>query len=200
MLTYINIKNFAIIKDLELDLQSEMTAVTGETGAGKSIIIDSLELALGGRADASLVHNNTDRCEITLIFDLTDIPAAREWLIEKELDCENECIIRRVISNEGRSKSTINGTVCTQQVLRTLSDYLLSIHGQHENQALLNNEYQRKLLDAFASNQDLASDVKELYKIWLATKKDLIELENLAVDHNAKIDFLNYQLEELAIS
>jgi len=144
MLTYINIKNFAIIKDLELDLQSEMTGVTGETGAGKSIIIDSLELALGARADSSLIRSGTDRCEITIMFDLTNITKAREWLIKQELDSENECIIRRIISNDGRSKSSINGNPCTQQALRTISEFLLSIHGQHENQALLNQEHQRE--------------------------------------------------------
>ena len=197
MLTYINIKNFAIIKDLELDLQSEMTGVTGETGAGKSIIIDSLELALGARADSSLIRSGTDRCEITIMFDLTNITKAREWLIKQELDSENECIIRRIISNDGRSKSSINGNPCTQQALRTISEFLLSIHGQHENQALLNQEHQRELLDAFADNKPLVTKVKQLYDSWLKIKKQLMELENLAEDQQTKIDFLSYQLKEL---
>ena len=197
MLTYINIKNFAIIKDLELDLQSEMTGVTGETGAGKSIIIDSLELALGARADSSLIRSGTDRCEITIMFDLTNITKAREWLIKQELDSENECIISRIISNDGRSKSSINGNPCTQQALRTISEFLLSIHGQHENQALLNQEHQRELLDAFADNKPLVTKVKQLYDSWLKIKKQLMELENLAEDQQTKIDFLSYQLKEL---
>lgn len=198
MLTYINIKNFAIIKDLELDLQSEMTSLTGETGAGKSIIVDSLELALGARADTSVIHSNADHCEITIIFDLTNIAAAREWLIQQELDSENECIIRRLISKDGRAKSTINGHPCTQQTLRSLSEFLLSIHGQHVHQNLLNLEYQRRLLDAFAQAKPLALKVKSLYNTWLKNKKDLIELENLSDDHEAKAEFLKYQLKELA--
>jgi len=197
MLTYINIKNFAIIKDLELDLQTKMTGLTGETGAGKSIIIDSLELALGARADASLIRNNAERCEITIIFDITSLFKAQDWLIKQELDSDNECIIRRIITNDGRSKSSINGNPCTQQTLRTISGFLLSIHGQHENQNLPNPEYQRELLDAFAGNKSLVSNIRQLYGSWSNTKKKLLELENLAEDWQTKIDFLTYQLNEL---
>lgn len=197
MLTYINIKNFAIIKDLELDLQPEMTSLTGETGTGKSIIVDSLELALGARADASLIRGAADRCEITVMFDLTNQAEAREWLIEQELDSQNECIIRRVISSDGRSKNSINDNPCTQQTLRTCSEFLLNIHGQHEHQKLLNPEYQRELLDAFASTKQLAAKVKNLYQTWLKTKKELIELENQITDRETKIDSLNHQLKEL---
>ncbi|CAL7962804.1 DNA repair protein RecN [Gammaproteobacteria bacterium] len=197
MLTYINIKNFAIIKELELDLQPEMTVVTGETGAGKSIIIDTLELALGARADASLIRNGTQRCEITLMFDLTNLNHIRNLLIEQEMDSENECIIRRIISSDGRCKSSINGNPCTQQALRNISTLLIDIHGQHEHQALLNPERQRELLDAFADNKSLATKVKLLYNSWLKIKKELIELENSAEDYPTKIDFLTYQLKEL---
>ncbi|EKE01073.1 MAG: hypothetical protein ACD_21C00225G0001 [uncultured bacterium] len=197
MLTYINIKNFAIIKELELDLQPEMTVLTGETGAGKSIVIDTLELALGARADTSLIRKNADRCEITLMFDLTNLSHVRELLIEQELDSENECIIRRTISSDGRSKSSINGNSCTQQTLRNISALLIDIHGQHEHQALLNPERQRELLDAFADNKILAAKVKQIYNSWLKIKKELIDLENCAEDYPAKIDFLTYQLKEL---
>lgn len=197
MLTYINIKNFAIIKDLELDLQSEMTSLTGETGAGKSIIVDSLELALGARADASLVRSTADRCEITVMFDVANIPNARAWLIDKELDSENECIIRRTITNDGRSKSSINGNPCTQQTLRTLGDFLLSIHGQHEHQTLLVPEHQRELLDAYADNKTIVTQVKQLYAHWLSAKTSLLELENTAENCQTKSEFLNYQIKEL---
>ena len=197
MLTYINIKNFAIIKELELDLQSEMTVVTGETGAGKSIIIDTIELALGARADASLVRSGAQRCEITLMFDLTNLKHIRDLLIEQEIDSENECIIRRIISSDGHCKSSINGNPCTQQTLRNISTLLIDIHGQHEHQALLNPERQRELLDAFADNNSLAAKVKLLYSSWVKIKKELIELENSAEDYQTKIDFLTYQLKEL---
>lgn len=197
MLTYINIKNFAIIKELELDLQPEMTVLTGETGAGKSIIIDTLELALGARADTSLIQNNVDRCEITLMFDLTNLPHIRELLIEKELDSENECIIRRVITKDGRSKSSINGTQCTQQILRNISMLLIDIHGQHEHQSIVNSERQRDLLDAFANNKELSTKVKQLYESLYKTKKELLELESYTEDYPTKIDFLSYQIKEL---
>lgn len=197
MLTYINIKNFAIIKDLEVDLQSEMTSLTGETGAGKSIIVDSLELALGARAGSSPIRNNLEKCEITAVFDLTHLHEAKEWLIQQELDSENECIIRRTITNDGRTKSTINGYPCTQQNLRVLSEFLLSIHGQHEHQTLLHLEHQRELLDAFAGNDQIVATVKELYNNWLKIKKELIELESLTNAAPTQIDFLNYQIQEL---
>ena len=197
MLTYINIKNFAIIKELELDLSEEMTVLTGETGAGKSIIIDTLELALGARADISLIRHNTDRCEITLTFDLTNLNRVRELLVTQELASNNECIIRRIISKDGRSKSSINDSPCTQQTLRQISALLLDIHGQHEHQALLNLERQRELLDAFADNKSLVSKVKQLYNSWLKIKAKLLELENYAEDYPNKIDFLTYQLKEL---
>lgn len=197
MLTYINIKNFAIIQELELDLPGAMTVLTGETGAGKSIIIDTLELALGARADTSLIRHNTDRCEITLTFDLTNLKRARELLVIQELASDNECIIRRIITKDGRSKSSINGNPCSQQTLRQISTLLLDIHGQHEHQALLNLERQRELLDAFADNKPLASKVKQLYNSWLKVKAKLLELENYAEDYPNKIDFLTYQLTEL---
>lgn len=197
MLTYINIKNFAIIKDVELDLESEMTCLTGETGAGKSIIIDSLELALGARADSSLIRSGHDKCEITVMFDIANIPVVNDWLIELDLDSDNECIIRRVISSDGRSKSSINGNTCTQQTVRNLGELLLNIHGQHENQTLLSLEHQRELLDAFADNFKISFEVRRLYEDWIDLKKELLELENLAEDQQTKIDFLNYQLEEL---
>lgn len=197
MLTYINIKNFAIIEELELDLQSEMTVLTGETGAGKSIIIDTVELALGARADTSLIRNSSDRCEITLIFDLTHLKYIRELLSEHELGSDNECIIRRIITNDGRSKSSINGQPCAQQTLRNIGTLLIDIHGQHEHQTLLSLDRQRELLDAFADNQAIVADIKQLYYSWVRIKKELIELENYAEDYPSKIDFLTYQLKEL---
>jgi DNA repair protein RecN (Recombination protein N) len=197
MLTYINIKNFAIIKELELDLQQEMTVLTGETGAGKSIIIDSLELVLGGRADSSMITPGTDRCEITAMFDLTNLKHVRDLLISQELDSENECIIRRIISSDGRSKSSINGNQCTQQNLRNISMLLANIHGQHESQTLLNPDHQGEILDAFASIQDIAAKVKELYTSLLKIKREIAELEEYADDYPTKIEFLSYQLQEL---
>lgn len=200
MLTSIHIKNFAIIKELELDLQPEMTCLTGETGAGKSIIVDSLELALGARVDTSLICDHGKRSEITITFDIIDMVNLREWLATRELvtENENECIMRRVISEDGRSRCSINGRPCTQQTLRDTSHFLLNIHGQHEHQNLLNADYQLRLLDAFAASGQLASRVKNLYSNWLKIKQDLVATEKLLEGHESKIDFLNYQLQEFA--
>lgn len=198
MLTYINIKNFAIIKEIELDLQSGMTVLTGETGAGKSIIIDTLELALGARSDPSLIRHGAERCEITAIFDITKNQEIKQWLINQELDSEeNECIIRRIIGIDGRSKGSINGYPCTQQTMRTLSSFLIEIYGQHEHQALLTPEKQRELLDCFAGNQDLSIKVKRFYHAWLTLKNQLSELKILNDDHAVKLDYINHQLREL---
>lgn len=186
-----------IIKKLEVDLQPEMTVLTGETGAGKSIIIDTLELALGARTDVSLIRNGADRAEITLMFDLSKLKHVRDLLIEQEMESKNECIIRRIISSDGRSKSSINGSPCSQQILRNISELLVDIHGQHEHQALLNLERQRELLDAFADNKYIVTKVKQLYNFWLKIKQELIVLENTAQDYPTKIDFLTYQLKEL---
>lgn len=197
MLTYINIKNFAIIKELEIDLPPQLTVLTGETGAGKSIIIDTLELALGGRANTALIGNQAQRCEITLIFDLTHLPQVKQLLIEQDLGSDDECIVRRIISPDGRSKSSINNYPCAQQTLRNISSLLLDIHGQHEHQTLLNPERQRQLLDAFADSKILASEVAKLYNLWLKSKNYLTELEQSDDDATSRIDFLQYQIQEL---
>jgi len=197
MLSYLNIKNFAIIEDLELDLHPGMTALTGETGAGKSIIIDSLEFVLGAKTDTTIIRNGAERCEVTAIFDINNLPRITEWLIDKELDSENECILRRVVTKDGRSKNTINGHHATQQIIRELGELLLDIHGQHEHQALLSSERQRELLDAYADSKILFLETKKLYFAWLKAKKDLIEMQSVAENYPAKIEFLTHQLAEL---
>lgn len=198
MLSYINIKDFALVNELELDLQPGMTVLSGETGAGKSIIIDTVEFALGAKADTACIHTAADRCEVTVVFDVADNPKAKQWLIDQELDSEDECIIRRILNRDGRSKSSINGHSTTQQTIRALNEFLIDIHGQHEHQALLNAERQRELLDAFADAKDLSKQTKNLYFTWLKAKKDLIEMQSIAENYPTKIEYLNHQLKELA--
>lgn len=196
MLTHLQIKNFTIIDELKLDFHAGMTVLTGETGAGKSIIIDSLELALGERADSNAVRHGTSRCEITAIFALKNTSSpAPEWLKNHDLENTEECIIHRSISSDGRSRSTINGIPHPQQLIRELGSLLINIHGQHEHQNLLQRNKQLTLLDNFAGHKNLCADVKNIFNSWQQAVIELKQLENL--DHKARIDLLNYQIEEL---
>src|SRR3990167_9236205 len=155
MLTHITIKNFVIVKSLSLDFQNGLHVLTGETGAGKSIWIDAMEIGLGGRADATMIYANESSCDITLCFDLRHLLFAKQWLQSQDLPCEDECIIRRVIDREKPSRTTINGVPVVQQLVRTFSETVLSIHGQHQHQRLLKSDDQRELLDRYANNSDL---------------------------------------------
>lgn len=197
MLVNLNIIDLAVVKSLDLDLSKGMSALTGETGAGKSILLTALGLALGDRADSGYVRPDCKRAEINLEFDLTDIPQAQQWLKDHDLDDEGHCLIRRVVSDDGRSKATINNRPVTLQILQELSEKLVQIHGQHAHLTLLNNDEQRRLLDAFAKNQSLLDKVNDCYRQWHKANK---ELENLSKSNNDQLqreEFLRYQIEEL---
>lgn len=203
MLCHLHIKNFAIIHHLALDLRSEMTVITGETGAGKSIIIDALSVALGDRADSSLVRHGADSGEIQVTFDIAPIPVARSWLAEHDLLSDNECIIRRIINAEGRSRHTINGHSVTLQQLKTLGKLLVHIHGQHQHQALLEKDEQRAVLDNFAAHHDLLLSLRQLHRQWQAVQQQIDALQGLDAAPLARIELLQYQiteLQELALS
>ncbi|MCK4869692.1 MAG: DNA repair protein RecN [Gammaproteobacteria bacterium] len=195
MITHLSIKNFTIIDTLDIDFNKGMTVLTGETGAGKSITIDTLELALGARADSKIVRPNTKRCDITATFNLASIPQAQTWLNQHDLDSDNECIIRRTISNDGRSRSTINGVPCPLQLTRELGELLVNIHGQHEHQKLLKRDSQRELLDNFAAHNKLCVEVKTIFSKWQSANNELVQLTKLATDND--IDLLKYQISEL---
>ncbi len=197
MLTHIHLQNFAIVEQLELDLHAGMTALTGETGAGKSIILDALQLALGERGTTSMIRHGTERTDITAIFDITRLPSAQLWLQNNDFTYEdNECYVRRVLSIDGRSRHFINGQACTQQQLRDLGDLLLSIHGQHEHQNLLKRDQQRETLDRYAQHPDLVSSVKSLANHWKNIQQQLAELQQ-AGGAPAKLELLQYQVNEL---
>jgi DNA repair protein RecN (Recombination protein N) len=197
MLTNITIKNFTIIKEAEIDFYDGMGVITGETGAGKSVILDALDLVLGGRCDSSLIRDGDESAEITAIFDISHNALAQNWLQENEFACEKECFLRRVIKNDGRSKVFINGSMATSQLVRDLGSLLISILGQHESQLLLKPEKQLELLDNFAGNNQQCEEVANLYYSWSKAKKDAEELQNLAENFQGKLDFVNYQLKEL---
>jgi len=197
MLTHIDIKNFVLIEQLSLDLNAGLTVITGETGAGKSIIMDAIELALGQRADNSTVRQGADQCEITLIFDVQKNSAAVEWLTAHELNSDDECIIRRVISSDGRSRATINNVPSPLQQIKDLASILINIHGQHQHQALLKRSYQREFLDAYANHFELSNQVKLFYDSWNLIQTELNSLLNDQQDHSAEITLLTDQIAEL---
>lgn len=196
MLKHLFIKNFAIIDKLDLELQEGLSVVTGETGAGKSIMIDALEIAMGARFDTQLIRQDTERCEIIATFDTTQLPAAQHWLNQHELNEENECIVQRIISQDGRSRSLINGRPCPLSQVRELSALLVHIYGQHEHLALLRADKQRDMLDQFAKNQDLCHQLAQVHQHWRQTQNALEKLQN-AGDQVAQTELLQFQLLEL---
>ncbi|MDF2867201.1 MAG: recN [Gammaproteobacteria bacterium] len=198
MLTHIHITNFTIIDKLDLSLNAGMTVLTGETGAGKSIIIDALGLILGGRTDSSLVRHGTERCDITVTFSLANDAIAKQWLRKHELDNEDECIVRRTISQNGKSRVYINGQPVTLQQLKDLGNRLISIHGQHEHQTLQKKDRQRQLLDAFAGLQPQLAQVKQLHQQWHAKRQQLDELISKTKQRKLQQEYLQFQVQELA--
>jgi len=198
MLSHIHLRNFAIIDELNLDLKHGMTALTGETGAGKSILIDAIGLVLGDRADSGVVRHGCDKAEITLSVEVDDCHAAQQWLIEQALAEENEpCILRRIISANGKSRAWINGTPCNLSMLRQLGEMLVDIHGQHEHQSLMKKNMQRQLLDEYANNQTFLNNTAKAYAAWKSLSDKLEILSNQNSDHQAKLDLLRFQTQEL---
>ena len=197
MLNHIHIRDFAIIDELNLDLHNGMSVLTGETGAGKSILIDALGLALGDRADSDVVRHGCKRAEIIANFELADLPEAQAWLEENELDDDSQCLIRRTIAAEGRSKGFINGSPVPMQSLRALGELLVDIHGQHEHQSLMRADTQRELLDDYAENSKLLEQLASACKTWREANDEYQRLSQAATDRDARLDFLRYQVQEL---
>lgn len=197
MLTQLTIHNFAIVKFLELELKSGMTTVTGETGAGKSIAIDALGLALGSRADNSTVRPGEKKAEISAIFTVEASSLAYKWLVEHELNNEDECILRRVITAEGRSKGYINGIPVPLQQLKSLSQFLVQVHGQHAHQTLLKPEVQLAILDSYASHTKLQTNVRDSYRFWHNLANEEKQLLQHQQQRAARQQLLQYQVSEL---
>ncbi len=197
MLTHINISNFAIVEQLDLDIPNRLTVITGETGAGKSIMIDALGLALGDRADSGSVRHGANKAEILATFDIQHNPGAREWLQSRDLDADHECILRRVISADGRSRAYINGTPSPIQSLKELGEMLVSIHGQHEHQALLKKDTHRLLLDEFAGLNNQAKTVAEAFRHWQKEQQAFEHFRDHAKEMQDRADLLRFQINEL---
>lgn len=197
MLNQITIRDYAIVDELDLELQNGMTVVSGETGAGKSIMLDALGLTLGDRADSGAVRNGAERAEITASFDVSNIPEASEWLQQQELDQDGDCILRRVITREGRSRCYINNRPSPIGAVRELSEHLIDIHGQHEHQRLLKKDHHRLLLDQYAGATSLASKTQRAFNEWRKLDKRLRQLTEQNDEQVARVQLLSYQIEEL---
>ncbi len=200
MLTHVHIDHFAIIDQLELALNAGMTALTGETGAGKSILIDALSLAMGDRAESSVVRQGAKRAEIALTLDISSLPSIKAYLAELELDNAdnpNECLLRRTVNADGGSKAYINARAVPLQQLRELTTQLVDIHGQHAHHLLLKPDTHRILLDLFAKNKSLCLEVKTHYQSWKQTTAQLNKLLQTQLDAQNQLDLLNFQLQEL---
>jgi DNA repair protein RecN (Recombination protein N) len=198
MLKYLSIRDFVIVSSLELEFSAGFTALTGETGAGKSILIDALSLALGERGDAGMVRNGCDRAEISAEFDVSGLPHLQAWLLEQEMEGDmGVCLLRRVLDAGGRSRGFINGRSATLQQMREAGDQLLDIHGQHAHQSLLRPDAQRALLDGYANMTGTAEQVAALYRDWQTLRRRRISLTENADAVAAERELLQFQRSEL---
>ena len=200
MLTQLTINNFAIVRQLEIELAKGMSVITGETGAGKSIAIDALGLCLGQRIETSMVREGQERAEICATFFIEPTNPAYQWLQEQELqdpDNPSDCILRRVINADGRSKAFINSTPVSASQLKEIGQYLIHINGQHASQLLLKNDYQLQLVDTFAHHNDLLTQMREDYRAWKNLQTQVKTFQQKVAENEAKKQLLQYQVEEL---
>jgi DNA repair protein RecN (Recombination protein N) len=201
MLRFLNIRDFVIVDRMEVEFGRGFTVLTGETGAGKSILIDALSLSLGERSDAGQVRNGSKRAEISAEFDVSESPELLVWLRENDLeghgDEDNVCLMRRVIEAGGRSRGFINGRPATLQQLRMAGGKLVDIHGQHEHQSLLRTEEQRDLLDRFSGSRELVKEVATGFRHWQGLQKRRIEWEQNASSFEQEREELELQSREL---
>ncbi|MEW6981722.1 DNA repair protein RecN [Colwelliaceae bacterium 6471] len=197
MLLQLNIQNFAIVRSLDIDWQNGMTTITGETGAGKSIAIDALGLCLGDRATTNVVRPNTKKAELAATFCVAKNALAKDWLKTNDLLLDDECILRRVISSEGRSKAYINGSQVPLAQLKDIGQLLINIHGQHDHQLIVKASEQRRILDGYANHPHLLDNVNYYFKQWRQLTAELSILQESKLQREAKQQLLQYQVNEL---
>lgn len=197
MITNLSVRHLAVVDDLELTFVNGMTSLTGETGAGKSILVDALSLVLGDRADSNMIRFGEDRAEIAASFDTSKNPVLQHWLIEQELDDDEQCHLRRTISKDGRTRAYINGRTVPLTQLRAISERTIDIHGQHAHQSLVRSETQRLLLDSVAKTKPLLNELSVAHKQWQTSKQQLSDVQKKSQDHAARLELLQYQVKEL---
>ena len=197
MLISMQVRDFAIVDKISVEFEAGMTVLTGETGAGKSILVDALGLVLGERGNAQLVRSGAKRAEFSAEFDTSELPQVRSWLDEQSLDEENECLLRRVINADGRSRAFINGNAVTVQQLKSVGELLVDIHGQHFHQSLARRPIQRDLLDYYGGLADEREQTSAVFVEWQALAERLQKIQDADVDRASRLDLLTFQLQEL---
>lgn len=198
MLTHIHIQNFTLVEALSLDFSSGFSVLTGETGAGKSIWVDAVELALGERADVSVIRQGQERCDISLCFDIGNNSKAQHWLAEQQLESDNQCIIRRTLHSNAPSRCTINGVPCPLHLVREIADLLIATHGQHQHHALLKRDLQRDRLDNYAGHESWLATIRDIFRQWQDLNHELELLQAQAQNRDEELAILQYQLDEVS--
>lgn len=196
MIESISIRNFAIIENLSLSLEQGLTVISGETGAGKSIVVDAMSIALGDRADLDMIRHGCDRAEVAVEFNIDALPLVTRWLAEHDLDEEGNCDIRRVLRASGSSGAWINGRKVALASLRTLGDMLVDIHGQHEHQTLMRRAAQRDVVDNYGCSVQLAKQVAKTWQAWHQAQLKLNEIDTATREREERIAYLRFQQAE----
>ncbi|MDF1796501.1 MAG: DNA repair protein RecN [Coxiellaceae bacterium] len=197
MLLHIDLKNFVLVDELSLELADGFHAFTGETGAGKSILLDAINLALGTRAEARFVKSGSARCDINLNFDISDQPDIQQWLEQNELDDDGECLLRRTIYADGKSRATINGHPSPLHLLKELGQHMLQVHGQHQHQLLLKPKYQQHLFDQYGLHQDILKKLEVFYQQHQEIDQQIQLLISKKADRDDQLSLYEYQHTEL---
>jgi len=199
MLTHLHIRDLAIVESLELEFTGGLTVLTGETGAGKSIVVDALTLVCGARATPDLIRAGADKAEIAARFDIRQLPRSLRALLEEQsIEAEDELLVRRVISADGRSRAYLNGQSAAVQQLRDVVGGLLDVHGQHEFQSLVRSSAQRELLDRYGRLEPLTEQVANAHAVWLDLLNRQLAIESRLRDRDARLELLRFQVGELA--
>ena len=197
MLNHLLIRNLAVVDEVEVEPGTGLTVLTGETGAGKSILIDALSLALGERADSEAVRSGAERAEVSAGFEISDESAASVWLHEHDLDSDGSCVLRRVVTAEGRSRGYINGNPAPMQTLRALGELLVDICGQQAHQSLGKPDTQRQLLDQNGGLQKQSAQVRAAWQEWQHLQEEYTRLDAARTDQHARLELLSFQVQEL---
>ena len=200
MLQSLSISNYALISSLSVEFDNGFSVITGETGAGKSILLGALGFVLGNRADSNILFDDTKKCVVEASFILKDNERLQSFFEENDIDFEDECIIRRELNPQKKSRSFVNDTPVSLQILKELGSHLVDIHSQHDSLLLCNPDFQLSLLDDAANNQELLSEYKKSYKEYTSAKNELESLRKKALNNIDENDYLKFQLDELVKS